>query len=137
MLRLTAADADDLAIISAQMQDSVLKREDLRFDPKRHRFAFVANRFAWDAQPINERRRAGLHFDDVTRVQSTGLTRLLPGAVLSLLAITAKVDADLGGEIVLAFSSGISIRLAVSCINVTLADLGGVWATALTPSHGD
>ncbi len=136
MLRLTAEDADDLAIISAQMQDSVLKREDLRFDPKRRRFALIANRFAWDAQPAKERRRAGLHFDDVTRVQSTGLARLPAAAVLSLLAITAKMDIDLSGEIELSFSSGISIRLSVSCINATMADLGGVWATAHTPSHG-
>ena len=135
MLRLTAADTDDLAIISAQMQDAVLKRADLRFDQKRRRFALVANRFAWDALPEKQRRRAGLHFDDVENVQSTGLALLPAGAVLSLLALTFTPTHDLGGTITLNFSSSIYVRLTVSCINATLADLGGTWGTASTPAH--
>ena len=135
MLRLTAADTDDLAIISAQMQDAVLQRADLRFDQKRRRFALVANRFAWDALPEKQRRRAGLHFDDVENVQSTGLTRLPAGAVLSLLALTFTPTHDLGGTITLNFSSSIYVRLTVSCINATLADLGGTWGTVATPAH--
>ena len=135
MLRLTAADTDDLAIISAQMQDAVMKRADLRFDQKRHRFALVANRFAWDALPETQRRRAGLHFDDVESARSVGLTKLPAGAVLSLLAVTFAPDKDLSGTITLNFSSNIHIRLTVSCINATLSDLGGTWGTASTPAH--
>ena len=135
MLRLTAADTDDLAIISAQMQDAVLKRADLRFDQKRRRFALVANRFAWDALPEKQRRRAGLHFEDVENVQSAGLTKLPAGAVLSLLAVTFALDKGLGGIITLNFSSSIYIRLTVSCVNATLADLGGTWGTVSTPAH--
>ena len=135
MLRLTAADTDDLSIISAQMQDAVLKRADLRFDQKRRRFALVANRFAWDALPEKQRRRAGLHFDDVENVQSAGLTKLPAGAVLSLLAVTFALDKGLGGIITLNFSSSIYIRLTVSCVNATLADLGGTWGTVSTPAH--
>ena len=135
MLRLTAADTDDLAIISAQMQDAVMKRADLRFDKKRNRFALVANRYAWDALPEKQRRRAGLHFDDVESVKSNGFVHLPAGAMLSLLAITYKPLKDLGGTITLNFSTGIYIRLNVSCINATFADLGGPWGTALTPMH--
>ena len=135
MLRLTAADTDDLAIISAQMQDAVMKRADLRFDQKRRRFALVANRFAWDALPEKQRRRAGLHFDDVQSVHSSGLTKLPAGAVLSLLAVTFMPIGDLSGTITLSFSSSIYIRLSVSCINATLSDLGGIWGTNLTPAH--
>ena len=135
MLRLTAADAEDLAIISAQMQDAVMKRADLRFDKKRHRFALVTNRFAWDALPEKQRRRAGLHFDDVEFVQSTGFTRLPAGAVLSLLAITFTPAEDLNGIITLNFSSNIYIRLTVTCINATLTDVGGTWGTNAMPTH--
>ena len=137
MLRLTAADTDDLSIISAQMQDAVLKRADLRFDKKRRRFALIANRFAWDALPEKQRRRAGLHFDDVTSVKSTGLTRLPASAVLSLLAITFAPTADWGGTITLSFSTGIHIRLSVTCVNATLADVGASWGAAATPAHKD
>ena len=55
MLRLSALDVEDLAVISAQMQDAVLLAGDMRYDPKRKQFALVANRFAWDEA---ERRRS-------------------------------------------------------------------------------
>ena len=134
MLHLTAEDEADLSIISAHMQDAVMKRADLRFDQKRRRFALVANRFAWDAQPEKLRRRAGLHFDDVQAVQSHGLPRS-GDAILSLLAITFEKVDDLGGVISLSFSGGLRIRLSVACINATLDDLGGAWQTRRMPSH--
>ncbi len=135
MLRLTAADEADLAVISAQMQDALMKRADLSFDKKRRRFALVANRFAWDAVAEKQRRRAGLHFDDVTSVKSTGLERADKDAVLSLLAITFEKADELSGTITLNFSVGIQIKLNVTCINATLADLGGTWGTDLIPKH--
>jgi len=100
-----------------------MQRADLRFDQMRRRFAFVANRFAWDALPEKQRRRAGIHFDDVAAVQVAGLQRLPADAVLSLLAITYEGTGTLAGTITLSFSAGIGIRLQVACINVTLADL--------------
>ena len=135
MLRLVAADAADLAIISAQMQDAVMRREDIGFDAKRHRFSLVANRFAWDALPTKQRRRAGLHFDDVEAVQSHGLEKLGAQNVLSLLTIHFEKDDGLSGSIIFSFSGAVSIRLHVACINGSLADLGGTWATANTPQH--
>ena len=135
MLRLTAADEADLAVISAQMQDALMKRADLSFDKKRRRFALVANRFAWDAVAEKQRRRAGLHFDDVISVKSTGLERADKDAVLSLLAITFEKADELSGTITLNFSVGIQIKLNVTCINATLADLGGTWGTDLIPKH--
>jgi hypothetical protein len=135
MLRLTAADEADLAVISAQMQDALLKRADLRFDKKRRRFACVVNRFAWDATPAKQRRRAGLHFDDVLAVKSFGLEKANADAVLSLLAITFLKSEGLAGTITLNFSAGIQIKLEVSCVNATLADLGGTWGTDFVPKH--
>ena len=140
MLRLTAADEGDLAVISAQIQDSLLKRDDLNFDAKRRRFALVANRFAWDALPEKIRRRAGLHFDDVEAVQSHHLPASNRDATLSLLAVTYEQAAkgkDPAGFITLEFSGGIRIRLKVACINATLADIGGAWSTDHVPAHGE
>jgi len=135
MLHLVAADEADLAIISAQMQDAVMRREDLGFDAKRRRFSLVANRFAWDALPEKQRRRTGLHFDDVEAVKSHGFDRLAAQNVLSLLAIHFEKVDGLSGNIILSFSGATSIRLSVACINSTLADLGGVWSAASTPQH--
>jgi len=135
MLHLVAADEGDLQIISAQMQDAVMLRADLRFEAKRRRFALAANRFAWDALPDKQRRRTALRFDDVESVQAMGLDAVAGDAVLSLLAISFVKSEELAGTITLSFSNTISIRLNVSCINVALDDLGGAWATAQVPDH--
>ncbi len=135
MLRLTAVDEADLAVISAHMQDALMKRADLSFDKKRRRFALVANRFAWDEVKVHQRRRAGLHFDDVLAVKSSGLQTAQKDAVLSLLAITFSKADDLAGVVALKFSAGIQIKLDVACINANLADLGGTWGTEFTPKH--
>ena len=135
MLRLVAADAADLAIISAHMQDAVLHRNEMSFDSKRRRFSLVANRFVWDALPTKKRCRVGLHFDDVEAVSMQGLAAAKAQTVLSLLAITFVISSGLAGIITLAFSSNISVRLQVSCINATMADLSEAWGTAKSPTH--
>jgi hypothetical protein len=135
MLRLQADDAEDLAVISAQMQDAVLKRADMQFDKKRRRFALVANRFAWDALPQKQRRRAGLHFDDVTAVKVHGFENAQGSAILSVLAIRFEPADALSGAVVLSFSAGKEIKLEVECLNVTMADLGSAWGTETVPGH--
>jgi hypothetical protein len=135
MLRLQADDAEDLSVISAQMQDAVLKRADMQYDKKRRRFALVANRFAWEVLPNRERRRTGLHFDDVTSVKAHGFEPAQASAVLSVLAITFEPKDDLKGNVLISFAAGKQIKLEVDCLNVTMDDLGGAWATDHVPNH--
>lgn len=135
MLRLTALDTEDLAIISAQMQDAVLLAGDLSYDPKRKQFVVLANRFAWDAMDTPQRRRTGLHFDRVLSVKTLNMSELEKDEVLSLLSITfAELDAP-SGEVLLAFSEGATIRLAVECLECRMSDLGPVWAARAVPHH--
>ena len=47
-LTIAAEDADDLEIISAQLQDAVARVKDLVYLPKSRRFAAVFNRFKWE-----------------------------------------------------------------------------------------
>ncbi|MDE2445393.1 MAG: DUF2948 family protein [Alphaproteobacteria bacterium] len=135
MLHLTAQDAEDLNVISAQMQDAVLRFADISFDTKRRRFTLVANRFAWDQVDSKQRRRTGLHFDFVSSVQKQGFFNVGPDTILSLLAIRFEPKDELSGHITLAFSAGHQLRLAVECVDATLADMGPAWATATTPQH--
>ena len=135
MLRLTAQDVEDLNVISAQMQDAVLRFADLNFNSKRRRFALVANRFAWDESETKTRRRTGLHFDHVKSVQKQGFKNVGPETILSLLAISFGAVDELSGHITLAFSAGHHLRLEVECVDVTLADMGPAWSTEMTPSH--
>ena len=137
MLKLAALDSEDLAVISAHMQDAVIKVGDLALNAPRLQFALIANRYAWDEARERQRRRTGLHFDRVLKVRSHNIRRGDKEAILSLLSIGfAATDAP-AGDIVLTFSGGGTIRLSVECIEAQLQDLGPAWSTASTPQHPD
>lgn len=137
MLRLAAKDSEDLKVISAHMQDALVRLADIRYLAKSRQFAFVANRFAWELQPKAERRRSGLHFEHVLSVKQHGIMAQAKDAILSLLAITFEPGPEPSGTVVLTFSANCTIRLEVEYLDLHLKDLGGVWATHLTPHHGD
>jgi hypothetical protein len=137
VLKLTAKDTEDLKVISAHMQDALVRLADIRYLPKSRQFAFVANRFAWERQPNAERRRTGVHFEHVLNVKQQGILEQEKDAILSLLAITFEPGPEPSGSVVLTFSANCTIRLNVEYLDLQLKDLGGAWATTLTPSHGD
>ncbi|GAB4355651.1 MAG: DUF2948 family protein [Oricola sp.] len=141
-LRLMALDGEDLAVVSAQVQDAVTKPEALDFRPREKRFTLVINRFAWDAAAraarpggTYERRQAVLSFARVLNVRSTGIRRGDADQVLSLLTVRfAETDAP-AGTIELVFAGGPLIHLDVECVEAQLEDLGGAWETRFKPRH--
>lgn len=137
MLKLTARDTEDLGIISAHMQDALVRLADIRYLARTRQFVLVANRFAWEQQASSERHRTGLHFEHVLGVKQHGILAQEKDAILSLLAITFEPGPEPSGAVVLAFSAGGTIRLSVEYLDLQLKDLGGAWATDLTPHHGD
>jgi hypothetical protein len=144
-LKLIALDPDDLAVISAHLQDAVMKVGDLAFLPRQKRFAAVANRFDWiDAIEKDgardkryARRRAALRFDRVLRAQVQGLDLKSKDAVAELLAIRFEPGDPPQGQVTLDFSGGGAIRLSVECIEAELRDLGPVWQARSRPKHPD
>lgn len=141
VLKLFALDEKDLEVISACVQDSVLKTGEIAYDAKRRRLVLPVNRFVWEREPRAkgqpaERRRAVLHFDRVTNVKSAGLDRSKPDAVLSLLALRFLPDDVPSGKLELLFADGISMLLEVECLEAQLADIGGRWAAQAKPKHG-
>ena len=80
-LKLIAFDADDLSVISANLQDAVLKVGDIAYLPRESRFAAIGNRFDWaDALKGADsgsqeyiRRRAALRFERVLGAQLLGI----------------------------------------------------------------
>ncbi|MGX1788015.1 DUF2948 family protein [Bosea sp. NPDC055332] len=136
-LKLIALDADDLSVISAHLQDAVLKRGDIAYLPAEKRFALALRRFDWEgaAQGQKRRRLAALHFERVTAARST---RVAAGeAVLSLLAVTFDESDGPAGQVTLHFSDGAAIRLDVECIEAQMKDLGPIWEAVATPAHPD
>jgi len=142
-LSLAAADAEDLDVLSARLQDAAARMKDLVWLPKERRFAALFNRFRWEESAKspknnqNTRVRAGLHFDGVLSVQSQNMKRGAPDAIVSLLAIrfTPKGNEDPCGVIELVFAGGGTIRLDVEAIDATLRDLTGPWAAIAKPDH--
>jgi Protein of unknown function (DUF2948) len=137
VLKLAAQDTEDIKIISAHMQDALVRLADIRYLAKTRQFALVANRFAWESRPSSERCRTGLHFEHVLSVKQHGILAQEKDAILSLLAITFEPGPEPSGTVVLAFSAGGTIRLSVEYLDLQLKDLGRAWATDLTPHHGD
>ncbi|TIS32461.1 MAG: DUF2948 family protein, partial [Mesorhizobium sp.] len=89
-LKLIALDDQDLSIISAHVQDAVMKVSDLEYLPAAKRFVLTMNRFVWEARSgflrqHNERRQSVLHFDRVLGAKTSGIARDKPTEVLSLL----------------------------------------------------
>jgi hypothetical protein len=139
-LRVAAIDEEDLAVISAYLQDSVLKVGDMVYLPQERRFAAAMNRFTWEKADDGERRdyerrRAALTFDRVEKVRTTGIDRARPDAVLELLAVSFTVTDTPAGYVELIFSGGGAVRIDVEVIEARLADLGAAWATQAKPHH--
>jgi Protein of unknown function (DUF2948) len=135
LVKLTALDAEDLEVISAHMQDAVIRSEDIKFLRRSCKFALIANRFVWEHEGQPERRRAGLHFDRVRVVKSRRIKLGEVGLIFSLLAIRFEPDDVPSGTVVLEFSGGGAIHLGVECIEARLEDLGPAWDTPHVPSH--
>ena len=139
-LKLVALDEEDLEIISAHVQDAVIRVGDLQFEASTKRFALAMNRFAWETKtgffrPKYERRRSILHFDRVLSVKLFGISRAKPDDVLELLAIGFAQGEDPAGEIELLFSGDAAIRLEVECIEARLTDTGASWQASSRPIH--
>ena len=144
-LKLIALDADDLAVISAHMQDAVLKVADLAYLPAEKRFAAVGNRFDWaealkDGKPRGRgyaRRQAALRFERVLAAKVQGIDMSRKDAVLSLLAVSFEPGEMPAGSVTLHFADGAAIKLDVECIEAELKDLGPAWSVKSMPRHPD
>lgn len=139
-LKLVALDNEDLAVISAHMQDSVFKVGDIDWSPRDAQFALAVNRFVWEGAERKrrgfERRRAALVFKRVLAVRSLGIDRQKRDEVLSLLALRFEQKGEgPDGTIELSLSGTASIALDVECIEVQLADIGGAWEASSKPRH--
>jgi len=136
-LKLRAEDAEDLAVISACLQDALVPVRDLAYVPEDRTFLFVANRFRWEnglspapGEAAYERTLCGITFSEVAAVSYNGFRRSDDGRILSLLAIRSDDRA-----VHLEFSGGATIRLEVTRIVCLAKDLGEPWPTQWQPRH--
>lgn len=140
LLKLAALERDDLAIVSAHLQDAVACVREMAYLPAEKRFAMVVNRFDWIAASEaakSVRRRAGVRFERVMKARTRNLDLKDGNTVLNLLAVEfAEADAP-SGTITLYFSGDAAIQLDVECIEMAMSDLGPEWTAKSCPQHDD
>ena len=133
-LRLLAEDADDLHIISAALQDAILRPVDIVWEPSGRRVTLKQSRFCWECG--GTRVMAAMQFGDVIAVKSRRLPRL-PETPLELLAMDFEPGEAPGGRILLMFAGGGDLRIDVECLDAVLTDLSERWPARVAPTHLD
>ena len=147
LLKLVALDEDDLEVLSAHMQDAIMRVGDMAWHPASHRFVALFNRFDWQGaldagqgdKKRFERRRCAFRFDNVSRVRLKNIEMQPQSgkkpAMLELLAVNFTPEEAPSGCVELIFSGDCAIRLDVECIEVELTDLGPGWKARSMPEH--
>ena len=135
-LRLLAQDEDDLLLISAALQDGVVKLADISYAPATRTLTFPLSRFRWEAEEPS-RAEAAVQFGDVLEVKARGLP-VDRDASCSLLAIEfTPSDDPPGGELMLRFAGCGDLKVRVECVDCALVDLGVPEPAESIPQHVD
>jgi hypothetical protein len=137
LLKLVALDAEDLAVVSAHLQDALLRVGDILYLPKERRFVIETRRFDWEAPDTPQRRLTCLHFEQVRAVRVRGIDQSNRDAVLNLLAISFEERDAPSGTATLIFADGGAIQVDLECIEMQMKDIGPVWAAESRPSHDE
>ena len=140
-LKFVALDEADLEVVSAHVQDAVVKVADILWRAKEKRLVVVLNRFDWEIaqgdHPQYRRRRAALRFERVLSCKCRNVDQAARDGVLNLLTVEFAPSEAPSGVVTLIFSGGAALRLDVECLEAELADLGSSWTAGHCPAHVD
>ena len=140
-LKLIGKNQEDLKIISAYSQDSIVSIRDIVFLKKNRIFIMVTNRFMWEAlQKKFERKnikriRSALKFEEVLKVRSKKINQKNKNRNLECLAIQCEEKLNNNYEVKIFFSGDGVITLTLEAIDVILQDLGKPWEAKYLPKH--
>ena len=141
-LRLRAESADDLAVLSALVQDAVAATSEIAWAKRHRRFAVLLNRFRWEDAPAAERQRrpfervqAMLAVEGVLAARTAGIDPADRDLVLELLAVVFEPGEDGAGTVRLVVAGDGEIALDVECLDVTLTDVTRPYAARTKPAH--
>ena len=132
-LQLLAQDAEDLQVISAALQDAVVKVGDIQYQATARKLTLAANRYRWEAK--GERVRAGLQLGGVMSVKAKNVRRAPKDAVVEVLAVSFEPGEAPGGAVTITLAGGGELRCEVECIDAVLADVSQPWPTPRAPAH--
>ena len=139
-LKLIALDADDLAVISAHVQDACVQTSDIIWRQGEKRLVVGMSRLDWEQTLAGEteprRLIAALRFDRVLSCKSRNIDLAAPEAALELVGIEFHPGEAPGGSAVLMFSRGEALRLDFECLECELSDLDEDDLGASDPGEG-
>ena len=139
-LKLLATSDEDLKVVAAHLQDSIVSTQDMISLKKNRIFLIQLNRFMWEDVEKglfrkNKRIRTVLKFDNVISVLSKNINKKKKMNFLDFLTIESNLLADNSCEIKLIFSGDAVIKIKTEVIDATLDDQGSPWETKTQPKH--
>ena len=139
-LKLIAKTEEDLRVVSAHLQDSIVSVGDIANLKKNNIFLIQLNRFMWEDVEKgvfrkNKRIRTVLKFENVLSVVSRNINQIKKDKFLDFLAIETNVTPDNNYQMKIIFAGDSIIRVISEVIEVTLDDQGEAWDTKNKPKH--
>ena len=139
-LKLLGKNQEDLKIISAYLQDSILIVKDIVFLKQNRIFIMIVNRFMWEdvekgVLRQNKRIRCALRFEEVIKVESKNINQKNKNKPLESLAIKCSSIFDEIYKINIFFAGSSIITVIPEVIEVALHDLGKPWNVKHIPIH--
>ncbi len=141
-LKLIAKTVDDLKVISAHLQDSIVLSSEIAHLKKNRIFLMQLNRFMWEDVEKgvfrrNKRIRTILKIENVLSVISKNINQKKKDFFLDFLTIETKQMTDKTYEMNLIFSGNSIIKINAEVIEVFLDDQGLPWDSKNKPTHVD
>jgi hypothetical protein len=141
-LKLIAKTEEEIKVLSAHLQDSIVKTSEIANLKKNRIFLMQLNRFMWEDVEKgvfrkNKRIRTVLKFENVLKVTSKNVNQKKNDRFLDFLAIETIKMPDKNYEMNLIFSGDIVLKLVAEAIEVTLDDQGSPWESKNKPKHKD
>ena len=139
-LKLLGKNQEDLKVVSAYLQDSVLIIKDIVFLKQNRTFVMMVNRFMWEdiekgAFRHNKRIRCAVKFEEVIKVESKNINQKKKNKPLECLAIKCSLNFDKTYKIKIFFAGNGIITIISEVIEVALHDLGKPWNVKHVPKH--
>ena len=141
-LKLIAKTEEDIRVISAHLQDSIVKTSDIASLKRNKIFLIQLNRFMWEDVEKgvfrkNKRIRTVLKFENILEVTAKNINQKKGDRFLDFLAIETLKMPDKNYEMKIIFAGDIVIKLVTEAIDVTLDDQGSPWESKNKPKHED
>ena len=134
-LKLLAETHEGLTVLSAALQDAIVRVGDIHFDGDGRSMVLITSRYCHETD-MPKRVQSGLGIHNVLSVRTQGINRSDPDAFLVLLSVNfTPVDTPPGGEISLIFAGGGEISLDAECLEVRLVDIQNERPTKSIPIH--